>query len=84
MGYMTLDPYSPAFPKCLFTVDGDGTIYAAHTSNPRDSYHGYPYHENLGKRILDVLRKKALVMGCKKQFDAWVKKHITVAGKPDL
>ncbi len=84
VGYVTVDPYSPAFPKRLFTIDDDGTIYTAQTSNPGDSYHGYPYSGPLGKRLLKALRERAAAMGCESQYNAWVKRHITVAGKPDL
>jgi hypothetical protein len=84
VGYMTAEPYSLDFPKRLFAVDKDGTIYTAQTSNPGDSYHGYPYTGQIGKRLLAALEAKAQQMGCQKQFNTWVKKHITVAGRPDL
>ncbi len=84
VGYVTIEPYSAAFPKRLFAVDSDGAIYAAQTSNPGDSYHGYPYDGPLGKRILKALREKAVQKRCENLFDSWVKNHITVAGKPDL
>ncbi|HQT84233.1 MULTISPECIES: hypothetical protein [Acidiphilium] len=84
VGYITVDPYSQEFPKRLFAVDVDGTIYTAQTSNPGDSYHGYPYAGDLGKRILKTLRDKAVVIKCELQFDAWVKQNIIKAGKPDI
>ena len=84
VGMITIDPYSEAFPKRLFCIDGDGTIYAAQTTSPGDSYHGYPYEGPLGKRVLRVLEEKAGTLGCTTPFRKWVKEHITIAGKPDI
>jgi hypothetical protein len=56
VGVITEAPYSASFPKRLFAVDDDGTIYAAETTNLGQSYHGFPYHGRLGKRLLAALR----------------------------
>ncbi|SKA30315.1 hypothetical protein SAMN02745126_04938 [Enhydrobacter aerosaccus] len=82
--HITRPPYSEAFPKRLYVVDRDGTIYTAQTTNPGDSYHGYPYTGRMGSRLIAALRALARQDGCEKAFDAWVKSHITVGGPPDL
>ena len=82
--YLTTPPYSLAFPKRLYAVDNDGTIYTAQTSNPGDSYHGYPYAGRMGKHLIAALRKKAQTKGCEEPFNIWLKNHITVGGPPDL
>jgi hypothetical protein len=84
IGVITAAPYSALFPKRLFAVDDDGTIYAAETTNPGQSYHGFPYHGRLGKRLLAALRAIAREKDCETAFDRWVKRHITIGGPPDL
>ncbi len=82
--HITTPPYSEAFPKRLYAVDQDGTIYAAQTTNPGDSYHGYPYAGRMGKSLIDALRAMAQREGCVTGFEAWVKRYIKVGGPPDL
>ena len=77
-------PYSPEFPKRLYAVDRDGTIYEGQTSNPGDSYHGYPYAGRMGRRLVAALRAIAIQAGCETEFDRWVKKYIIIGGPPDL
>jgi hypothetical protein len=82
--YITGSPYSEAFPKRLYAVDRDGTIYTAQTSNPGDSYHGYPYTGRMGKHLIAALREMARSEGCEVAFNAWIKTYIKVGGPPDL
>jgi hypothetical protein len=82
--HITTAPYSPEFPKRLYAVDQDGTIYTAQTTNPGDSYHGYPYAGRMGKRLIAALRAMAVREGCVAGFEAWLRRHITVGGPPDL
>lgn len=82
--YITSPPYSEAFSKRLFVVDQDGTIYTAQTSNPGDSYHGYPYAGTIGKRLLAALREMAVHDDCEREFEQWCKKNIQRGGKPDI
>jgi hypothetical protein len=77
-------PYSAAFPKRLYAVDQDGTVYTAQTSNPGDSYHGYPYAGRLGKRLIAALRDMARKENCETAFNRWIKLYITIGGPPDL
>lgn len=82
--YFTDPPYSKEFPKRLFAVDQDGTIYAGQTTEVGRSYHGYPYAGPLGRNMIEALRNQAREQGCEREFDKWLNKHITKAGKPDL
>jgi hypothetical protein len=82
--HITTAPYSEAFPKRLYVVDQDGTVYTAQTSNPGDSYHGYPYAGPMGKRLIAVLREMAQGQLCEAAFNRWLKRHIKVGGPPDL
>ena len=84
IGVLTEAPYSAEFPRRLFTVDDDGTVYAGQTSNPGQSYHGYPYHGRLGKHLLAALRAMAREKNCETGFNQWVKRHIMVGGPPEL
>ncbi len=84
IGHITTEPYSAAFPKRLYAVDMDGTIYTAQTTNPGDSYHGYPYAGRMGKRLIAALRCVAIQQGCEPAFDAWLDDHIEIGGPPDL
>jgi hypothetical protein len=77
-------PYNEAFPKRLYVVDQDGTIYTAQTTNPGDSYHGYPYAGRMGRRLINALRAMAQREGCVAGFEAWLKRYIKVGGPPDL
>ncbi len=81
---ITTPPYSVSHPKRLYAVDVDGPIYAAETTVPGDSYHGYPYAGKMGKRLLGALRQMAVRHGCEPAFEQWVKTHIQVGGPPDL
>ncbi len=80
----TLAPYSETFPKRLYAVDEDGTIYTAQTTNLGDSYHGYPYAGRMGMQLIAALRKMARERGCEAKFNVWLKRHIIVGGPPDL
>ena len=82
--HITTPPYSAAFPKRLYAVDKDGTIYTGQTSDPGDSYHGFPYAGRLGKRLIAALRLIARSEMCETAFDKWVKKYIIIGGPPDL
>ena len=82
--YITSPPYSEEFPKRLFIVDRDGTIYTAQTSNPGDSYHGYPYAGTMGKGLIAKLRTIAVRENCEKEFEQWCKSHIQRGSKPDI
>jgi hypothetical protein len=82
--HIVTDPYSEAFPKRLYVVDQDGTIYTAQTSSPGASYHGYPYAGPMGKRLIDALRAIARKQECETAFETWLKRYITVGGPPDL
>ena len=82
--HITTAPYTKAFPKRLYTVDQDGTIYTAQTSSPGDSYHGYPYAGRMGNRLINALRTIARQQGCEAAFDKWLRRHIKVGGPPDL
>lgn len=82
--YLTNPPYSLDFPKRLFVVDDDGTIYAGQTSEAGKSYHGYPYAGPMGPRLLRGLREQAQRLNCEAQFNKWVKAHIRPDRKPDL
>ena len=84
VGYLITQPYSEAFPKRLFAVDIDGTIYTAQTTNPGDAYHGYPYSGRMGKRLVAALKEQAQQKGCAQAFDLWVRRHIQIGGPPDL
>ncbi|MBF0094380.1 MAG: hypothetical protein HQL34_07545 [Alphaproteobacteria bacterium] len=82
--YLTEHPYSAAFPKRLFVVDQDGTIYTGQTTEPRKSYHGYPYAGPMGRRLKQALCEMAREKGCEIGFNQWVKDHIKNAGRPDI
>lgn len=82
--YLTVQPYSREFPKRLFVVDQDGTIYTGQTTDRGRSYHGYPYAGPLGRKLIEALRVQARDRGCEGEFDKWVKKHIKIDRKPDL
>lgn len=84
VAHIVTPPYSEAFPKRLYAVDIDGTIYAGETSNPGDSYHGYPYAGRMGKRLIAALRTIARRQNCETGFDKWAKRHIVIGGPPDL
>lgn len=84
VGCVTTEPYSVQFPKRLDAVDTDGSIHTAQTSNPGDSYHGYPYAGRMGKRLIEAPRRTAIRKGCGAAFDCWVKRHIRLGGPPDL
>jgi hypothetical protein len=84
VSHITTAPYSEAFPKRLYVVDQDGTVYTAQTSNPGDSYHGYPYAGPMGKRLIAALRAIAQQDGCEAAFEIWLKRYIKVGGPPDL
>jgi hypothetical protein len=81
---ITTPPSSKAFPKRLYAVDSDGTIYAAETTNRGDSYHGHPYAGRMGQRLLGALREQARVKKCESGFENWVKRYIKIGGPPDL
>jgi hypothetical protein len=82
--HITSPPYSQSFPKRLYAVDRDGTIYTAQTSNPNDSYHGYPYAGPMGKRLIAALRERAREQHCETEFERWLKRYIVIGGPPDL
>lgn len=82
--HITSAPYSEAFPKRLYVVDQDGTVYTGQTSNPNDSYHGYPYAGPMGKRLVAALRDLARKQGCETESEKWLKRHIKIGGPPDL
>ena len=84
VGVLTGAPYSAEFPKRLFAVDDDGTVYAAETTTLGQSYHGYPYRGRLGKHLLAALRAMAREKNCETGFNRWVKKHVTIGGPPEL
>ncbi len=84
VAHITASPYSQAFPKRLYAVDRDGTVYTAQTSNPGDSYHGYPYAGPMGKRLIEALRAKARTQKCEAEFNQWLKRYIVIGGPPDL
>ncbi|HEX4078835.1 MAG TPA: hypothetical protein VHX61_08190 [Rhizomicrobium sp.] len=67
------------FPKSLWTVH-NGAIYKADTTDRGKSYHGYPYRGKLARGLMDRLREMAVAKGCERQFDDWVKQHITMHG----
>lgn len=82
--YLTEYPYSAAFPKRLFVVDQDGTVYTGQTTEAGSSYHGYPYAGPIGRRLKQALYEMAVKKGCAKEFNRWVKDHIRDAGRPDI
>ncbi|MBF0250876.1 MAG: hypothetical protein HQL35_09645 [Alphaproteobacteria bacterium] len=82
--YITEPPYSADFPKRLFVVDQDGTIYTGQTTEPGKSYHGYPYAGPIGRRLKEALRKMARKKGCEGEFNQWIKRYIKDAGRPDI
>ncbi len=82
--HITSPPYSAEFPKRLYVVDHDGTVYTGQTTNPGDSYHGYPYSGIMGKRLIAALREMAQQKNCEQAFNSWVKRYIDIGGKPDL
>jgi hypothetical protein len=63
------------FPKKLYVVH-DGVIYEAQTTDRGKSYHGYPYHGKLTRRIRRALQAMAEQKGCVNRFDHWVNEHI--------
>jgi hypothetical protein len=67
------------FPKNLYVVH-DGAVYEAATTDRGKSYHGYPYRGKLPKRLIDELREMAVEKACEKQFDDWIKRHISTHG----
>jgi len=82
--HITSAPYSTEFPKRLYVVDESGTIYTAQTTNPGDSYHGYPYAGRMGRRLIEALRVMAQEKKCEEAFETWLRRHIRVGGPPDL
>ena len=84
IAHIIAEPYSLQSPKRLYVVDSDGTIYTAQITNPRDSYHGYPYAGRMGKRLIAALRKQAVQKDCEPAFDRWLSRWVTVGGPPDL
>jgi len=63
------------FPKKLYTVR-EGVIYEAQTTTGGVSYHGYPFRGRLPRRLLEELKRMAVVKKCETEFGAWVKRHI--------
>jgi hypothetical protein len=67
------------YPKYLYVVH-NGAIYEARTSDAGVTYHGFPYRGPLSKRLLQSLRTMAKRKNCLKEFDGWVRDHITLQG----
>lgn len=63
------------FPKKLYAVH-HGVIYEAQTTDWGKSYHGYPFHGRLTRRLLESLRQIAVNKECETEFKIWVKRHI--------
>lgn len=63
------------FPKKLYAVHR-GVIYEAQTTDWGKSYHGYPYHGRLTRKLLESLRQIAVDNECETEFKSWVKRHI--------
>lgn len=63
------------FPKKLYAVH-DGVIYEAQTTDWGKSYHGYPFHGHLSRRLIEKLREIAVTKKCEAEFDGWVRRHI--------
>ena len=82
--HITGAPYSDAFPKRLYAVDLDGTVYTGQTTDHGKSYHGYPYTGQMGKRLIAALRTIARKQECEAEFDKWLKRYIKIGGAPEL
>jgi len=67
------------YPKYLYVVH-NGTIYEARTSDAGVSYHGFPFKGPLSKKLVEKLRAMAEEKKCLKDFERWVKDHITLQG----
>jgi hypothetical protein len=63
------------YPKYLYVVH-NGAIYEARTSDAGTTYHAYPYHGKLARRMLDDLRTMARQKNCLAAFEEWVRNHI--------
>lgn len=63
------------FPKKLYAVH-DGVIYEAQTTDWGKTYHGYPYHGRLPRKLLAQLREVAKQKKCETEFEIWVRRHI--------
>lgn len=63
------------FPKKLYAVHV-GVIYEAQTTDWGKSYHGYPYHGRLPRKLVARLREIAVAKKCETEFASWVKRHI--------
>lgn len=74
------DDRETTFPSRLYAVH-DGVIYEGRTTDRGHSYHGFPYHGKLGKRMIARLKALAVQQGCGDKFDAWVKRHIEIQGR---
>jgi hypothetical protein len=67
------------YPKYLYVVH-NGAIYEARTSDAGVSYHGFPLKGPLSKQLVATLRTTAQKKKCVKEFDRWIKDHITLQG----
>lgn len=63
------------FPKKLYAIHA-GVIYEAQTTDWGKSYHGYPYHGRLTRRLVGKLQEIAVRKNCETEFVSWVKRHI--------
>lgn len=68
------------YPKRLHVVH-EGAIYRAETTTAGRSYHAFPYAGKLGKALVADLGAMADRKACRKEFDKWVAKYITLHGK---
>jgi hypothetical protein len=64
------------YPWNIYNVH-DGVIYKAAITLHGISYHGFPYMGRVPKEVVEKLRAVAVNKGCSKEFEAWLKQHIT-------
>lgn len=67
------------FPSRMFAVY-EGVIYDCRTTTFGESYHAFPYHGDLSKRLHDDLEQSVDAKMNPNAFKQWVAKHVRVVG----